>query len=186
MLKLNHSQDSRERTFLSLGQRYCFIVQNIRSFNPCTGLIKVSSLLWVAPYGVETCRHCVYLIDTKTKTISVSVTADMLQRIWSELDYRIDVCRVTNGGHIERVCVCVCDTTWNCMSLCNCSHQFCKNIPVSFDFITTWNQGVVLWSLCILPNLKFYGYASSKILYSINAEITGQPRHSSHAELCLH
>jgi hypothetical protein len=34
------------------------------------------------------------------------------------------------------------------MSLCNCSHQFCKNIPVSFDFITTWNQGVFLWSPC--------------------------------------
>jgi len=33
----------------------------------------------------------------------------------------------------------VCDITWNCKSLCNCSHQFCKNIPVSFDFITTWN-----------------------------------------------
>jgi len=35
----------------------------------------------------------------------------------------------------------VCDTTWNCVSLCNCSHQFCKNIPVSFDIITTCNQG---------------------------------------------
>jgi len=44
----------------------------------------------------------------------------------------------------------VCDTTWNCTSLCNCSHQFCKNIPVSFDFITTWNQGVFLCSPCIL------------------------------------
>ena len=74
-----------------------------------------------------------------------SVTPDMLQRAWSELDYRIDVCRVTRGGHIE----CVCDTTWNCMSLCNCSHQFCKNIPVSFDFITTWNQGV----FCVHPVL---------------------------------
>jgi len=36
------------------------------------------------------------------------------------------------------------------MSLCNCSHQFCKNIPVSFDFITTGNQGVLfLCSPCI-------------------------------------
>ena len=42
----------------------------------------------------------------------------------------------------------VCDTTWNCMILCNCSHQFCKNIPVSFNFITTWNQGVFLCSPC--------------------------------------
>ena len=36
-----------------------------------------------------------------------SVTPDMLQRVWSELDYRVDVCRVTRGGHIQ----CVCDTT---------------------------------------------------------------------------
>ena len=42
----------------------------------------------------------------------------------------------------------MCDTTWNCMSLCNCSHQFCKNIPVSFDFITTWNQWLFLCSPC--------------------------------------
>jgi hypothetical protein len=32
-----------------------------------------------------------------------SVTPDMLQRVWSEIDYRIDVCRVTRGGHIECV-----------------------------------------------------------------------------------
>jgi len=32
-----------------------------------------------------------------------SVTPDMLQRVWSELDYRIDVCLVTRGGHIECV-----------------------------------------------------------------------------------
>ena len=32
-----------------------------------------------------------------------SVTPDMLQRVWSELDYRIDVCRVTREGHIECV-----------------------------------------------------------------------------------
>ena len=27
-----------------------------------------------------------------------SVTPDMLQSVWSELDYRIDVCQVTKGG----------------------------------------------------------------------------------------
>ena len=32
-----------------------------------------------------------------------SVTPDKLQRVWSELDYRNDVCRVTRGGHIECV-----------------------------------------------------------------------------------
>jgi Holliday junction resolvase-like predicted endonuclease len=32
-----------------------------------------------------------------------SVTPDMLQREWSQLDYRIDVCRVTKEGNIECV-----------------------------------------------------------------------------------
>ena len=35
-----------------------------------------------------------------------------------------------------------------------------KNIPVSFDFITTSNQGVFLWSSCIfsfrVQNIRFY------------------------------
>jgi len=39
-----------------------------------------------------------------------SATPDMLQRVWYELGYRIDGCRVTTGGHIE--CV------WYHMKLC--------------------------------------------------------------------
>jgi hypothetical protein len=27
----------------------------------------------------------------------------MLQRVWQELDYRIEICRVTKGGHIEHL-----------------------------------------------------------------------------------
>ncbi|PSN54080.1 hypothetical protein C0J52_03070 [Blattella germanica] len=30
-----------------------------------------------------------------------SITVDILHRVWSELDYRIDVCRATGGAHIE-------------------------------------------------------------------------------------
>jgi hypothetical protein len=29
--------------------------------------------------------------------------ADMLQTVWNELDYRVDVCRITNGAHIEHL-----------------------------------------------------------------------------------
>jgi hypothetical protein len=43
----------------------------------------------------------------------------------------------------------VCNTTVNFMSLCNCSNQFCKNIPLSFDFITMWNEWVFLRPPCI-------------------------------------
>jgi hypothetical protein len=41
---------------------------------------------------------------------STSITAavalvdrDMLTRVWDEMDYRIDVCCITKGGHIERL-----------------------------------------------------------------------------------
>lgn len=30
-----------------------------------------------------------------------AITPDMLQRVWTELDYRLDVCRATRGAHIE-------------------------------------------------------------------------------------
>jgi len=29
------------------------------------------------------------------------VDRDMLTRVWNEMDYRIDVCRITKGGYIE-------------------------------------------------------------------------------------
>ena len=31
------------------------------------------------------------------------VDRDMLRRVWNEMDYRIDVCRITKGGHIEHL-----------------------------------------------------------------------------------
>jgi len=31
------------------------------------------------------------------------VDRDMLTRVWNEMDYRIDVCRITKFGHIERL-----------------------------------------------------------------------------------
>jgi hypothetical protein len=30
-----------------------------------------------------------------------TITADTLHRVWDEFDYRVDVCRVTQGAHIE-------------------------------------------------------------------------------------
>ena len=31
------------------------------------------------------------------------VDRDMLTRVWNEMDYRIDVCRITEGGYIEHL-----------------------------------------------------------------------------------
>jgi hypothetical protein len=33
----------------------------------------------------------------------MAVDRDMLTRVWNEVDYRKDVCRITKGGHIEHL-----------------------------------------------------------------------------------
>ena len=37
------------------------------------------------------------------RTAIEAITADMLQRVCNELDYRVDVCRITKGAHIEHL-----------------------------------------------------------------------------------
>ena len=32
--------------------------------------------------------------------VKETITADMLQTVWNELDYRVDVCRITQGAYI--------------------------------------------------------------------------------------
>jgi hypothetical protein len=32
-----------------------------------------------------------------------AIDRQMLQRVWQELDYRIHICRVTKGGHIQHL-----------------------------------------------------------------------------------
>jgi hypothetical protein len=33
----------------------------------------------------------------------MAVDLDMVTRVWNEMDYRIDVCRITKGGKIEHL-----------------------------------------------------------------------------------
>jgi hypothetical protein len=37
----------------------------------------------------------------RTATAIETIDVDMLSRVWQELDYRLDICRVTRGSHIE-------------------------------------------------------------------------------------
>ena len=37
------------------------------------------------------------------RTAIETITADMLQTVWNELDYSVDVCRITQGAHIEHL-----------------------------------------------------------------------------------
>jgi hypothetical protein len=46
-----------------------------------------------------------YLADLKARIIASvkNIDAPMLTRVWQELEYRIDACRVTRGAHIEHL-----------------------------------------------------------------------------------
>ena len=43
------------------------------------------------------------MLQTITADMLQTITADMLQTVWNKLDYRVDVCRITNGAHIEHL-----------------------------------------------------------------------------------
>ena len=45
--------------------------------------------------SVRSHKRYVPVLETATK--------DMLQRVWDELGYRLDVCRVAGGAHIENL-----------------------------------------------------------------------------------
>jgi len=49
-------------------------------------------------------REIKYVItETYYTYLSCCHTRVMLKRVWQQLEYRIDVCRVTRGAHIERL-----------------------------------------------------------------------------------
>ena len=42
-------------------------------------------------------------LKVRNRTAIETITADMLQTVWNELDYRVDVCRITKGVNIEHL-----------------------------------------------------------------------------------
>jgi hypothetical protein len=51
---------------------------------------------------VQSCRGLPLGISSITAAVAL-VDRDMLTRVWDEMDYRTDVCRITKGGHIEHL-----------------------------------------------------------------------------------
>jgi hypothetical protein len=56
-------------------------------------------------HGCIDIRHCCNDLCLKTRIIAAvkNIDAPMLTRVWQELEYRIDVCRLTRGAHIEHL-----------------------------------------------------------------------------------
>ena len=62
----------------------------IKKFSKFSFMMCGVQKLRISPLGAQ---------FTKIETI----TADMLQTVWNELDYHVDICRITNGAHIEHL-----------------------------------------------------------------------------------
>jgi len=61
-------------------------------------LLRISRKVFVPPLPRD-------LADLKARIIAAvkNIDAPMLTRVWQELEYRIDVCLVTRGTHIEHL-----------------------------------------------------------------------------------
>jgi len=46
---------------------------------------------------------CILELKVQIRTAIETITADMLQTVWNELDYSVDVCRITKGAHLEHL-----------------------------------------------------------------------------------
>ena len=42
-------------------------------------------------------------LKVRIRTAVETNTADILQTLWNKLDYRVAVCRITKGAHIEHL-----------------------------------------------------------------------------------
>jgi len=42
-------------------------------------------------------------LKVRIRTAIATITVDMLQTVWNELDYRVDACRITKGAHVEHL-----------------------------------------------------------------------------------
>jgi len=42
-------------------------------------------------------------LKVRIRTAIETITADMLQTVWNELDYSVDICRITKGAHTEHL-----------------------------------------------------------------------------------
>jgi len=42
-------------------------------------------------------------LENRITAAMENITSDLLIRVWQEMDCRLDVCRATNGAHIEHL-----------------------------------------------------------------------------------
>jgi hypothetical protein len=62
-----------------------------------------SFLLWCAVCSSYAFLHLERSLLRRRRTAIETIPADMVQTVWNELDYRVDVCRITKGTPVRYV-----------------------------------------------------------------------------------
>jgi hypothetical protein len=60
------------------------------------GYVKDNVFVPPVPVTLDDLKQCI-------TTATAGVDEDMLTRVWQEFDYRVDICRVAKGAHIEHL-----------------------------------------------------------------------------------
>jgi len=89
------------------------VIQNdCRGFNNLSYTIHLRQEYTFAPMDQEILKVFFYVpplpasipeVKVRIRTAIETVTTDMLQTVWNELDFRVDVCRITKCAHIEHL-----------------------------------------------------------------------------------
>ena len=58
---------------------------------------------WILEVYVPPLPASITKLKVRIRIAIETITADMLQTVWNELDYRVDACRITKGAHIEHL-----------------------------------------------------------------------------------
>ena len=72
---------------------------NLMEFHTATGKLKKVFLTTRDVRCVHHGRHGTHRYDIQV----LATHFNMLTRVWQQLEYRIDVCRVTHGAHTEHI-----------------------------------------------------------------------------------
>ena len=95
-IRHNVSRHLPNHTMLYTGTSEFFLLWHVLRIEYSV-IICIKSLVFGqrACNGVMRVATCIYIFEM--------IVADMLQTVWNELDYRVDVCRITKGAHIEHL-----------------------------------------------------------------------------------
>jgi len=109
-LKSRCRKDLYEARSILMSHKYRVIRNDYRGFNnlpprspdatPCDFFLWgcVKDQVYVPPFPAS-----IPELKVRIRTAIETITADMLQTVWNELDYRVDVYRITKGACIEHL-----------------------------------------------------------------------------------